>query len=288
MNERVRRYHVSFMFSLPPLVKKLIVGTVLIYIFQVITSHQWDYFFGLNPGLLTKSLALWQPVTYIFLHAGPIHLFWNMIILWMFGSEIELSWGAKRFGVYYVICGAGAGIISVLLDPTSTALVVGASGAIFGVLLAFGIIYPDRMIAFMFVFPMKAKYFVAAISALQLLFFVRGGDGIVAYGAHVGGLITGVIYFWFHRHGWQGIMRRAGMGIKRRHPKLHIIHRPDSSAHVIRRTKPEKADNDEPDIDHILDKISALGLDALTDEERTILEQTSKNLGRRREEDPEP
>jgi len=288
MSDRIRRYHVSFMFSLPPLVKKLVMGTALIYIFQLLTSHRWDYLFGLNPVLLTEGLAIWQPFTYIFLHAGPFHLFWNMIILWMFGSEIELAWGPGRFGVYYLICGAGAGIISAILDPTSTTIVVGASGAIFGVLLAFGMTYPDRMVAFMFIFPMKAKYFVAAISAIQLLFFVRGGDGIVAYSAHVGGLITGILYFSIQRHGWKNVVRWTGRGIRRKRPDLRVVSRHNTVASPRRNMESDTSGVPEPDIDRILDKISALGLDALTEEERTILEQTSKNLGRRREEDTEP
>lgn len=284
MNRKIRKYHVSFVVALPPMVRRLLLGSIAVYCFQLLTMHRWDHLFGLDPTLVMSNGAVWQLVTYIFLHANPLHLFWNMIVLWMFGAELEIIWGSRRLVSYYILCGAGAGLFAILLDPRATTITVGASGAIFGLLLAFGLTFPERPIAFMLIFPIKAKYFVAVLGALQLFLFVQDGDGGIAYGAHIGGLLTGGIFLWIRQKGWRGLRKiRIVRSSRSRHlrvvPPLRGAGSDDIQQGYEDSASPEK------DIDKILDKISALGLRALTDRERTLLEEASKNLGSRREEE---
>src|SRR5262247_3223129 len=118
--------------------------------------------FGLTPYQVTHNFYVWQLVTYIFLHDGIFHILFNMLGLWMFGSDLERVWGSRQFTKYFFICGIGAGLFTVLLTPNSGVPVIGASGAIYGVLLAFGLLFPDRIIIFM-IFPIPAKWFVAIL-----------------------------------------------------------------------------------------------------------------------------
>ncbi len=166
--------------------------------------------FGLVPYDILK-LFLWQPITYMFLHdLGPFHILINLMILWWVGSELEMNWGARFFALYYFVCGIGAAILYLIgcfiafriwgAVHTMVIPVIGSSGAIFGLLLAFGIVYSERIIYFMFVFPMKAKYFVMIIGGLEMVYLINNGIGgsQVANLAHLGGLVSGFLFliFW--------------------------------------------------------------------------------------------
>lgn len=142
----------------------------------------------------------WQLVSYMFLHAGFSHIFFNLFALWMFGQAIENLWGTRRFAIYYFLTGIAAGLLQLFV--VSGAPTIGASGAVFGILLAFGMMFPDRpIILLLFPVPIKAKYFVAIFGALQLINGVTGLDSGVAYFAHLGGMAFGfvLIKYWQHR-----------------------------------------------------------------------------------------
>lgn len=151
----------------------------------------------------------WQLVTTAFLHGGLGHLFFNLFGLWMFGMRLENTWGSRRFGIYYFACVLGASLLQLLVtsapflfgigDP-SIAPTVGASGGVLGVLLAFGLMYPDEEIYLYFLFPIKAKWFVLGLAALDLYSGVTSTSSGVAHFAHLGGMITG---FFLLRY-WQG------------------------------------------------------------------------------------
>ena len=142
--------------------------------------------------------ALWQPVTYLFLHSlgSPGHILFNMLGLWMFGAPIEETWGTKRFIQYYFLCGIGAGLCVVVAnlfwgDPLTPT--IGASGAIYGLLLAFGMLFPEQEILIAFLFPVKAKYMVMIFGGIAFVFsFQRGGT--ISNLAHLGGMIFGFLY----------------------------------------------------------------------------------------------
>jgi membrane associated rhomboid family serine protease len=153
---------------------------------------------GLTPREFLFQFALWQPFTYMFLHSpfGFGHILVNMLSLWMFGSTLEQTWGTRRFLRYYFYCGLGAAVCVVLLNAVFGSLdtrTIGASGAIYGLLLAFGVLFPEAVILFMFIFPMKAKHFVMLMAAIVFLSTIRDTGGAVSHIAHLGGMLTGWI-----------------------------------------------------------------------------------------------
>ena len=156
---------------------------------------------GLRVADVVGGLSLWQPFTYMFLHGGIGHILFNMLALWMFGTELERTWGTRFFLKYYFVCGLGAAATMIVLAflPFAIfahlydAVTVGASGAIYGVLLAYALYFPNRPIYIYFVFPVPAKYFVMIMGGISLLSSFGGGGG-VAHTAHLGGLVAGYLY----------------------------------------------------------------------------------------------
>src|SRR5689334_22007685 len=187
-------YQVSIGPSITPAVKSLIIANVVAFGMQQITSNQMLVIFGLTPALVTGQFFFWQLVSYLFLHGGLMHLVFNMFGLWMFGSDLERSWGSAFFLRYYFLTGIGAGLLSVAVHPSSTQVTIGASGAIYGVLLAFGMMYPNRMLLLYFVVPVKAKYFVAGLGALSFISALQSPGSPVAHLAHLGGMLFGLAY----------------------------------------------------------------------------------------------
>jgi membrane associated rhomboid family serine protease len=155
---------------------------------------------GLIPQLVVRDLRVYQLVTYMFIHAGLLHIVFNMLALWMFGTELERMWGTRFFVKFYFICGIGAGAITVLLSllpfgPLSQLYgsdIVGASGAIFGLLLAYGLYFPDRIYMYM-LFPIPARVFVLIIGAITLFLSLSESGGI-AEATHLSGLLVAYVY----------------------------------------------------------------------------------------------
>ena len=165
--------------------------------------------FGLQPQLVIEQFRLWQPVTYMFLHApSPSHILFNMLILWMFGVELERMWRTKFFVKYYFVTGVGAGLVSVAIamlpfaatSATYDANIIGASGALYGLLLAYALYFPDRPILMFLFFPVPAKYFVMILGAIAFITSIEGG-GKVAATTHLAGLVVGYIYLQGGRGG---------------------------------------------------------------------------------------
>jgi len=158
---------------------------------------------GLVPRAVTHGLRLWQPLTYLFLHGGLMHLLFNMLFLWMFGVDLERAWGTRRFWNYFLVTGIGAGIINVLvktaLDPhgvgTSLAPTIGASGAIYAVLVAAAIMFPDRQV-WLIPFPVQIpmKIYVIAAVAIEFFFTLGAGGDNVSHVTHLGGILVGYVY----------------------------------------------------------------------------------------------
>jgi membrane associated rhomboid family serine protease len=153
---------------------------------------------GLSTEQIVERAWVWQPVTYMFLHGDAMHILFNMLGIWMFGVELERLWGTRFFLRYYAVTGIGAALTTIgvaylpfeFADAVYTSVTIGASGALYGILLAFAKYYPNRPILMFFLFPVPAKYFVMIIGALS---FLTGGRGI-AHAAHLGGLIFGYLY----------------------------------------------------------------------------------------------
>jgi membrane associated rhomboid family serine protease len=183
---------------MPPAVKWLLISNTTVFVIQFFSVNlaRRDPFIllALAPWQVLERGYLWQLVSYLFLHGGLTHILFNMFTLWMFGVELERDWGTRAFLKYYFLCGVGAGLCVIAAnvlwgDPYTRTL--GSSGAIYGLLLAYGLLYPDRTVLFSFLFPIKAKYFVLIIGAIAFLgSFGAAGSGI-SHVAHLGGMLFG-------------------------------------------------------------------------------------------------
>lgn len=188
-----------------PAVKWLIIANIAAFVVSLISRAVIEYL-GLSPQLVLERGWIWQPVTYLFLHDGIFHILWNMLILWMFGVELERLWGTRFFLQYYAVTGVGAAatVMAVGLLPfeatasTYSATTIGASGALYGLLLAYAMYYPDRPILMFMLFPVPAKYFVMILGAIA---FLSGPGGRVSNAAHLGGLLFGYLYLQNGRGG---------------------------------------------------------------------------------------
>lgn len=184
---------------LPPAVKHLLIINVLCYATYYILGKQglfdlnyWGGLWSLNTG----NFHIWQPFTYMFMHASLDHIFFNMFSLWMFGTVLENYWGTKRFLFYYLACGIGAGLLHLLMPGVH--LTVGASAAVYGILMAFGMMFPNERIYLYFLVPIKTKWFIIGMIVIELFEGVfRSYDGI-AHFAHLGGMLIGflIILYW--------------------------------------------------------------------------------------------
>jgi len=195
----------SFGGPLPQGIKWLLISNCAIFVVYFLSTAMRIspllWLFGISsliPSWVIRG-ALWQPVTYLFLHSpyGFSHILFNMLALWMFGSDLERDWGTRRFLNYYLFCGVGAGICDVVTrllwgDPNTST--IGASGAIYGVLLAFGLLYPHRTIYFALLFPIPARIFVLILGVIAFLSSVGASDSQISHIAHLGGMLFGYIY----------------------------------------------------------------------------------------------
>ena len=198
----------------PPVIKNLLILNGLVFIAQLVptTEALLEYWFALWPigapdRMLTPYGVVrlgdfwpWQLVTYSFLHGGFGHIFFNMFALWMFGVQIENSWGSRRFGVFYFVCVIGAGIVQLMVVTLGGGLhpTVGASGGVFGILLAFGLMFANQPIYIYFLFPIKAKWLVIGYGLIELWAGITGTQAGVAHFAHLGGMLFGflLIQYW--------------------------------------------------------------------------------------------
>jgi membrane associated rhomboid family serine protease len=282
----------------PPVIKWLLISNIAVWLLFDVLLRQFTFRGVPIFALLEFALALspvgsghfypWQILTYMFLHGGFLHLFFNMLALWMFGLELEHLWGSRRFLVYYLLCGIGAALTNLLVAPLigQEAPTVGASGAVFGVLLAFGALFPDRPIYLYFLLPVKAKYFVAFYIGWELFLGVTQTSDGIAHFAHLGGAAVGFLYLVreFHlfsrgRRGWFPAGRAA-------EPRQETSWRSEpgdvreATFYDINTGKPFEDDDrvTQEVIDAILDKISKGGYQSLSDEEKRILNEASKKI----------
>ena len=216
--------------NFPPITKNLLIINVLCF-FGALVAERYgidtDKVLSLHY-FMASDFNVCQLVTYMFMHAGLTHIFFNMFALWMFGRVLEQEWGSKRFLIYYMVCGIGAGLVQELVQfieyttvlsdysnvQTAFGIIpmdeylnmmrtVGASGAVYGILLAFGMLFPDsRMFVFPLPFPIRAKFFVIFSALIELLMGMSANDN-VAHFAHLGGMLFGfiLILYWRKKNG---------------------------------------------------------------------------------------
>jgi len=270
-------------------VGNIIIANVVIYLIMVIFQAQnfFAFNFGLVPYAVLKKGYIWQFFTYMFIHGGFGHIFWNMFVLWMFGMEIENYWGKREFYKFYLITGVGSGLITMLFSAHSDIPVVGASGAIYGVLVAFAMLFPERYIYFYFLIPIKAKYFAIIMVVITFFSTLSPGTGNISHLTHLGGLVIGYLYLARYKllSGWH---RRTGSAnwhwprpkIKNPFRNLHINFQPKKSKKTRDREQAplsyETEETMREELDRILDKISTEGYDHLSEQERSTLYLLSK------------
>jgi membrane associated rhomboid family serine protease len=265
---------VSFGYRLTPWVKRLLIANVVIFLVTQVNLRFFFEWFAFAPSeVLTKP---WGVLTYMFLHGNLMHLLVNMLVLFFFGPPLEQRWGSAEFVKFYLICGLGGVALSFLLAPS--AAIVGASAAIYGLMLAFALIWPNAPIYIWGIFPVKAKWLVGFLFVVSIMSAFGGASDGIAHFAHLGGIITG---FFYLKSGWRpgafGTVRPSRARVR----KMAIVSRKAPRQEESSRKKPSDAWKPEEDsmldeVDRILDKISAEGMAALTTEERATLDQVSK------------
>jgi membrane associated rhomboid family serine protease len=187
-----------------PAIKILICVNVGLFVLAWFVGDIVQLWLGMQPAAVVREFQLWRPITYMFVHSSGsfFHILFNMLTLWMFGVELERMWGSKFFVKYYFVCGVGAAATTLVLSfvplPSFTnlytSLTVGASGAIYGILLAYALYFPNRPIYMYMVFPIPAKYFVMIMGAISLLSSMGSPGSGIAHTTHLGGLVAGYLY----------------------------------------------------------------------------------------------
>jgi membrane associated rhomboid family serine protease len=258
----------------PPAISQLVLITTIVYLLQgLIPESLLRNGLALVPSQLVTQGRIWELVTYMFLHGSFMHLFLNMFGLVMFGAALEQYWGSHEFMKYYFVTGIGAGLIQVITTylggGSPNIPVIGASGAIFGILIAYGMSFPHQTVLLYFVIPMSARTMVAIFAFIQLAMIVQspGGDGIARF-AHLGGMLVGYLYLKREPLMWR-IRRQLGR------VTAGGAHFPSGG----KQTEEEYRQR----IDAILAKISREGMGSLTDEERGLLEESAERARRRQQ-----
>lgn len=289
---------------MPPITKNIIIINVLFFLAMYVTPR---YGIDLSEMLglhffMASNFKIYQLLTYMFMHGNVTHILFNMFAVWMFGRIVENAWGSRRFLIYYLICGIGAGLFQELaqyIDYSTTLAgydsvnmgyttismdaylnmmnTVGASGAVYGILLAFGLSYPDeRMFVFPIPIPIKAKYFVMGYAVIELISGLSSSNDGVAHFAHLGGMVIGffLILYWSKRSGmvsggYIDNLKKFFSYKKKAKMKVHYGERNDDYQYNA------KQQDHQAEIDRILDKVRKSGYESLTVEEKKKLFEAS-------------
>lgn len=286
----------------PKVIKNLLIINVAVFFVQMLANNLlvggkplWyllNLWFALNPLSEGFNFQVWQLITYQFMHGSFSHILFNMFALWMFGMEIENYWGSKKFLTYYLLCGVVAGLFQLFLTPllgSAAAVTIGASGAIYGVMIAFALMFPDRYIFLYFLVPVKAKYLIGFLLVIEFM-LVDSAQSNVAHLAHLGGAITGFLFIMFDKRidvPLKRIFKRSGYGTNNKfnNPFSGISEKfkrkskniEEANYYDINKKKQEDEISQE-EIDKILDKISQSGYQNLTEREKNILFNASKKM----------
>ena len=256
--------------SISQFIKVMLIANTAVFILQHLLGPRFTLLFSLTTGPFFDQFPnyIYQIFTYMFLHGGFWHLAFNMFILWMFGTEIESGWGSRVFARFYIMSGLAGAVLSLITHvvlSTQPSVILGASGAIYGVLIAYWLMFPNRMLYLYFLFPVKVKY---AIPGLLLLGFLFGGGG-VAHMAHLGGALFGVVYL---KMDWRMLFFSK---------RLKSLHYRRQTAKLNKRL--QKAEDIMRRVDAILDKINEVGIENINPSDRKFLEEASSELSRRKD-----
>ena len=292
----------------PPIIKNLLIINGAIYFLQIILAevvigglpgwyilNRWfalNPLSGVDPAGQPFNFQVWQLFTYMFMQGSFSHILFIMFALWMFGMEIENLWGTKKFLYYYLLAGFAAGLFQLFFTPIlggTAAVTIGASGAVYGVLIAFGMLFPDRQIYLYFLIPVRAKYLIGFLIILEFLLVDSAGSN-VAHLAHLGGALAGFLFIMFDKSidspikrklmgshyyssgsSFTNLFKNLGKNLNKGRNNIE-----DAKYHDIKDRSNEQISQEE--IDRILDKISQSGYENLSEREKKILFEASKKM----------
>ena len=254
-------------------IKILVSVNFCIYILQSVSGKEDVFFrlFGLVPSTFISDLMLWQPFTYLFFHApfyssvGISHILLNMLGLWVFGRELEEAWGKTKFLRYYFTTGIGSGLITYFFQISSDNPVIGASGAVYGILLAYGISYPNRMLYIWGLIPVRSMWLVIIMGSIAFFGLLGNADGI-SHVTHISGMLIGYVLLkkkWRWRDIWFAIRKKTIEFQVQRYEEKSIKNK------MLQK-----------DIDVILEKIQKVGFIGLSDREQSKLYEASKTMSK--------
>ena len=261
-----RRNLKSNQFSFPWGVKILLIINIIVFVLMELSGQKNVLFqiFGLVPHAVLSEYKLWQTCTYLFVHGGYLHILFNMFVLWIFGKDLEKDWGGKEFLIFYFLCGMGAGFFTVLISMNSFIPIVGASGAIYGLLAAYGFSYPNRVVYLYGIFPLQVKYMVLGLGAIAFIASLSAERSNVSHITHLSGMIIGIIYII--------------LNLKWRNIQIWYLR---SRLNPIKKTQDSEKNTDAQmkiEVNQILDKLNNEGWESLTTQEEVFLKNASKHL----------
>lgn len=302
-------YHPRGLFGFnlfPPVIKNLLIINAAVFFVQIIMQnivfnglpavYILNRWFALNPILVGDfpgnpfNFQIWQLITYQFMHGNFSHILFNMFGLWMFGAEIENIFGSKKFLIFYLLAGVSAGLFHLFVSPllgSIPAVTIGASGSVFGVLVAFALLFPDRYIFLYFLIPVKAKYLIGFLIVFEFL-AINSVESNVAHLAHLGGALFGLLYLLFDKNfniELKNVLRKEYFYKKSYKNQYEDFYTPSSTKRrnddldeIKYRDIEEEDIITQQEIDEILDKISRTGYQNLTKREKRILFEASKRM----------
>lgn len=250
--------------DLPPVTRAMVIASFCGWVLEMAFGGPLNAYLGLVPLKVIGSGWLWQPFSYMFIHAGFWHFFFNAFMLWFLGAALEPALGSRKYLLFFIFCGAASGLFTALVSPHSAVPVVGASGAIYGLLFAFAALYPDQVVYMYFFFPMSARQFVIFLAGMALVLSFTAPHSGVSNFTHLSGLIAG--WLWFRAPGW--LERFRGRGVR------------DEEGEAAAARQRERSEEEE-EVDAILSKISRQGQESLTARERDILDEYARRKGGR-------
>lgn len=239
--------------ELPPVTKALAALIFLGWLAEMAFGFRLNFYFGLVPFNFTNQLWLWQAFTYIFIHADFWHFLFNALLLWLLGRIIEPDMGSRKFLAYFLVCGAAAALLTVAWNSGSPVPVIGASGAVYGLLGAFAFLYPNATVNFYFLFPMSARTMAILLGTIEFVMTLSRTGSKVSSVTHLGGLAAGLLWLWAERR-W------------RERPVYE---------------KPDPAIVEKAEVDRLLEKISTSGQASLSRPELARLDEYAKRKGGR-------
>ena len=252
-------------------IKILIIINVGLFLLRFVAKSQIDLagIFGLSPN--TVWPMIWQPITYMFIHGDLFHVLINMFVLWMFGSEMESIWGRAQFLRYYFLTGVGSGLVWLLFNAgQSYSVLIGASGAIYGILIAYGMMFPNRTVYLYFMIPIKVKWFVVFLGAVAFLSSFNNNTNI-SHLTHLSGMVIGFVYLRYYWH-WKDF-------------RFSVHKQIEEFRSSISSKRDKKKIEMQNEVDQLLDKINETGYDNLTEEEKDLLYRASKDFSQGRKKD---